>query len=65
MGPGTHRAPARSGALDRPPLARYRLARLTNLDRATGRVIRRYERAKPGELVHVDIKKRGNIRRSP
>uniref|UniRef100_A0AAU2JQQ2 IS481 family transposase n=1 Tax=Streptomyces sp. NBC_00049 TaxID=2903617 RepID=A0AAU2JQQ2_9ACTN len=42
-------------------LTRYRLARLTHLDRATGHVIRRYEREKPGELVHVDIKKLGNI----
>ncbi|MGN9796459.1 IS481 family transposase, partial [Streptomyces sp. OZ13] len=42
-------------------LTRFGLARLTHLDRATGRVIRRYERAKPGELVHVDIKKLGNI----
>ncbi|MFH9466413.1 IS481 family transposase [Streptomyces clavifer] len=40
---------------------RYGLARLTHLDRATGRVIRRYERERPGELVHVDIKKLGNI----
>jgi transposase InsO family protein len=42
-------------------LTRYRLARLSHLDRATGRVIRRYERDRPGELVHVDIKKLGNI----
>ncbi|WP_037888082.1 leucine zipper domain-containing protein, partial [Streptomyces viridochromogenes] len=42
-------------------LTRYALARLTHLDRATGRVIRRYERDRPGELVHVDIKKLGNI----
>ncbi|MEV5931172.1 IS481 family transposase [Streptomyces cellulosae] len=42
-------------------LTRFGLARLTHLDRATGRVIRRYERARPGELVHVDIKKLGNI----
>ncbi|MFE7331861.1 IS481 family transposase [Streptomyces sp. NPDC057565] len=42
-------------------LTRYHLARLTHLDRATGRVIRRYERDRPGELVHVDIKKLGNI----
>ncbi|WP_406134554.1 IS481 family transposase [Streptomyces sp. NBC_01089] len=42
-------------------LTRYGLARLTYLDRATGRVIRRYERDHPGELVHVDIKKLGNI----
>ncbi|BFU41930.1 IS481 family transposase [Krasilnikovia sp. MM14-A1004] len=42
-------------------LARYRLARLTHLDRATGRVIRRYEHEAPGDLIHVDIKKLGNI----
>lgn len=42
-------------------LARYRLARLAWLDRATGRVVRRYERDRPGELVHVDIKKLGKI----
>ncbi|MEU0695336.1 IS481 family transposase [Streptomyces niveus] len=42
-------------------LTRYRLARLTHLDRATGRPVRRYERDRPGELVHVDIKKLGNI----
>ncbi|TWF89197.1 hypothetical protein FHX78_116239 [Streptomyces capillispiralis] len=42
-------------------LTRYRLARLTHLDRTTSHVIRRYERDRPGELVHVDIKKLGNI----
>jgi len=42
-------------------LVRYRLNRLAWMDRATGRVIRRYERDRPGELVHVDIKKLGNI----
>ncbi|MDX3249534.1 helix-turn-helix domain-containing protein, partial [Streptomyces sp. ME18-1-4] len=42
-------------------LTRYKLARLTRLDRATGRVIRRYERSAPGEMVHVDVKKLGNI----
>lgn len=42
-------------------LTRFGLARLAHLDRATGRVIRRYERQQPGELVHVDIKKLGNI----
>jgi transposase InsO family protein len=42
-------------------LTRFGVARLTHLDRATGRVLRRYERARPGELVHVDIKKLGNI----
>lgn len=42
-------------------LRRYKLARLTHLDRATGRVIRRYEHPTPGDLIHVDIKKLGNI----
>ncbi|WMX43608.1 IS481 family transposase [Streptomyces roseicoloratus] len=42
-------------------LMRYKLARLAHLDRATGRVIRRYERSEPGALIHVDIKKLGNI----
>jgi len=31
------------------------------MDRPTGRVIRRYEKATPGELVHIDIKKLGRI----
>jgi len=42
-------------------LARYRCPRLASLDRATGVPVRRYERARPGELVHVDVKKLGNI----
>ena len=42
-------------------LTRYGLARLVHLDRATALPVRRYERATPGELVHVDIKKLGNI----
>jgi len=42
-------------------LARYGLARLTWLDRATGRNVRRYEHAAPGDLVHVDVKKIGRI----
>lgn len=42
-------------------LTRYGLARLAHLDRATGLPVRRYERTAPGELVHVDIKKLGNI----
>lgn len=35
--------------------------RLSWLDRPADEPIRRYERARPGELVHVDIKKLGNI----
>ncbi|MCY9783380.1 IS481 family transposase [Nocardiopsis sp. EMB25] len=42
-------------------LTRHRMSRLAHLDRATGRTVRRYERTRPGELVHVDIKKLGNI----
>jgi transposase InsO family protein len=42
-------------------LVREGLARLDHLDRPTGQPIRRYERARPGELVHVDIKKLGRI----
>ena len=42
-------------------LARYGCPPLVHLDRASGRPVRRYERAAPGELVHVDIKKLGNI----
>jgi transposase InsO family protein len=60
--------PARLGArLGVPPatvhrvLVRLGLSRLAWLDRPTGRVIRRYERDRPGELVHVDVKKLGRI----
>lgn len=42
-------------------LVRHRLNRLAWMDRPTGRVIRRYEKSRPGELVHVDIKKLGRI----
>ncbi|MBF6209240.1 IS481 family transposase [Streptomyces gardneri] len=42
-------------------LARYRMARLRWLDRATAAPVRRYEHCAPGDLVHVDIKKLGNI----
>jgi transposase InsO family protein len=47
-------------------LARYRMPLLVHLDQATGLPVRkptpvRYEATKPGELVHVDIKKLGRI----
>lgn len=42
-------------------LTRAAVARLAWLDRATGTPIRRYEKTAPGELVHVDVKKLGNI----
>jgi transposase InsO family protein len=42
-------------------LSRYGLARLAWLDRSTGRNVRRYEHAAPGDLVHLDVKKLGRI----
>ncbi|MFJ8605199.1 IS481 family transposase [Streptomyces shenzhenensis] len=42
-------------------LVRHGLNWLCWMDRPTGQLIRRYERARPGELIHVDIKKLGNI----
>ena len=42
-------------------LVRHGLSRLAWIDRPTGRVIRRYERDRPGELIHVDVKKVGRI----
>jgi transposase InsO family protein len=42
-------------------LVRAGLNRLAWMDRPTGRVIRRYEMTRPGELVHVDVKKLGRI----
>jgi transposase InsO family protein len=42
-------------------LTRYGCPQLAHLDRATGTTVRRYERERPGELVHVDVKKLGNI----
>jgi hypothetical protein len=38
-----------------------RISRLAHLDRATGQPIRRYQHSHPGDLVHVDVKKLGNI----
>lgn len=38
-----------------------RMNRLSYVDRATGETIRRYEHDHPGSLVHVDVKKLGNI----
>jgi transposase InsO family protein len=49
-------------------IARHGLPRLAHLDPMTGQVIRaskvtavRYERDKPGDLVHMDVKKLGRI----
>ncbi|MEU8229118.1 hypothetical protein AB0C12_05860 [Actinoplanes sp. NPDC048967] len=43
-------------------LTRHRLHRPAWLDRPTGQLIRRYERDRPGELLHVDVNKIGRIR---
>ncbi len=47
-------------------LARHRMPLLAHLDQATGRVVRRaephrYEHPRPGDLIHVDVKKLGRI----
>ena len=42
-------------------LVRCRINRLTHIDRRTGERARRYEHEYPGSLVHVDVKKLGNI----
>jgi transposase InsO family protein len=43
-------------------LTRHGLHRLAWLDRPTGQLVRRYERDRPGELIHVDVKKLGRLR---
>lgn len=42
-------------------LVRCRLNRLSHIDRVTGEPARRYERSQPGELIHVDVTKFGNV----
>jgi transposase InsO family protein len=42
-------------------LVRCRLNRLSHVDVKTGEPARRYEHEKPGSLIHVDVKKLGNI----
>jgi Integrase core domain len=41
-------------------LVRHQVPRLWELDRPTGQVVR-YQRQRPGELVHLDVKKQGRI----
>ncbi|WP_030492003.1 IS481 family transposase [Micromonospora chokoriensis] len=54
--------PARVGASTcHAILRRAGVARLAHLDRATREPIRRYEHPHPGDLVHIGIKKLGNI----
>ena len=42
-------------------LVRCRLNRLTHVDRVTGEPVRRYEHERPGDLIHVDVKKLGRV----
>ena len=42
-------------------LVRCRLNRLSHIDIRTGDLIRRYEHDRPGSLMHIDVKKLGNI----
>jgi len=42
-------------------LVRCRISRLSHVDRATGEPVRRYEHPHPGSMIHVDVKKLGNI----
>ena len=42
-------------------LVRCRLNRLHQVDVRTGEPVRRYEHDKPGAMIHVDVKKIGNI----
>jgi transposase InsO family protein len=42
-------------------LTRNQLNRLDSLDRPTGRQVRRYEKSRPGELIHVDTKQVARI----
>ena len=41
--------------------ARNGVSRLSDLERRSGRVVRRIETSRPGELVHVDVKKQAKI----
>jgi transposase InsO family protein len=56
-----------AGRLDMPAstvhavLVRCRLNRLSHVDVRSGEPVRRYEHDHPGSLIHVDVKKLGNI----
>ncbi len=50
-------APSTAGAV----LRRCRINRLSRLERREQPPPKRYERAAPGDLLHVDVKKLGNI----
>lgn len=56
-------ATAASRSESRSPVStvRCRLNRLSYTDRASGGPVRRYEHPEPGDLIHVDVTKFGNI----
>jgi transposase InsO family protein len=41
--------------------ARHGVSRLSDLERRSGRVVRRIETSRPGELIHMDVKKQAKI----
>lgn len=41
--------------------ARHGVSRLSDLERRTGRIVRRIETTHPGELIHLDVKKQARI----
>lgn len=40
---------------------RHGMSRLSDLERRSGRVVRRIETTRPGELIHIDVKKQARI----
>jgi transposase InsO family protein len=42
-------------------LTRCRVNRLSRIDRRTGEHVRRYEHDQPGDMLHIDVKKLGQI----
>jgi transposase-like protein len=42
-------------------LQRHGVSRLSDLDRQGGRTVRRIETSRPGELIHMDVKKQARI----
>jgi transposase InsO family protein len=59
-GPGADRSADRRRPVHQ-VLVRCRISRLSHIDRATGEPVRRYEHDHPGSLIHVDVKKLGNV----
>ena len=62
LGPVADRRPGRlAPSTVHAVLVRCRLNRLSHVDRVTGEPIRRYEHPHPGSMLHVDVKKLGNV----